>query len=195
MNRIILLLFIVASFCSCSTSLKVMQNSDPTLDIAKSKTYSYNGWFGEKDDLIEVDVKAWEKAFVAELGKRGMTYQVTGGDVIITLMSVVSKESTTNRYNRYYGSGTYGFYQPTWGWGMGYGYGNQNSGYAGVPYKENVYLHGTIICDVFDSKTKKLAWQGVASKALNPKVNKNRGSKIPSIAEKMLKKFPVPIQE
>lgn len=192
MNRILLGIIAVTLFSACN-SIKVIQNSDPTIDISKSKTYSFYGWLGETDDLIEVDTEAFEKAFVDEFTKRGMTYQKDGGDIVISLMVVVSKESTKNRYNSYYGvGGSYGFYQPTWGWGYGQPYGSHGGNYAGVPYKENAYLYGTIVCDIFERGNKKLAWQGVASKAINPKAKKKE-SQAPKIVNLLLRRFPVEI--
>ena len=39
---------------------------------------------------------------------------------------------------------------------------------SGVPYPENSFYTGTLIIDVFDLNTKKLAWQSVLSKVVNP---------------------------
>ena len=170
---------------SCST-LKITNNQDKEVDISKSKTFSYNGWT-EVNDMVEVDRVVIEKAFAKELKQRGLTYKESGGDIIVSLFIVVNKGTTTNRYNSYYGHGPYGFYQPTWGWGMGYsgGYGSS----SGVPYKESAFYKGTLVCDVFDNKTKKLAWQGVVSKALD-KTGKKRGD-IDRIAARVMKSFPI----
>ncbi len=179
----VVITLVILSSCS---SLKVTSNIDEKVDISNSKTFSYNGWT-EVNDMIEVDRKVIEKAFANELKQRGLTYVESGGDIIVSLFIVVNKNSTTNRYNSYYGHGPYGFSQPTWGWGMGYagGYGSS----AGVPYRESAFYKGTLVCDAFDKKTKKLAWQGVISKALDNE--KKRKGAIEQIVARVMKDFPI----
>ncbi len=188
MTKKLIILFSVALFISC-TSLKITSNTDKDIDISKSKTYSFYGWT-EVNDMVDIDKKAIEKAFAQELAQRGLTYVETGGDIIISLFIVVDKNTTTNRYNTYYGHGPYGFYQPSWGWGMGYGYGyGGGAPYAGVPYKENLYYKGTLVCDVFDNSTKKLAWQGVITKAIN--TDNKKKSNTQKLASRVMKTFPI----
>lgn len=191
MKRIYILLLAILTLASCS-SLKVTSNFDKTIDISKSKTYSYYGWT-EVNDMFEVDKTVFEKAFADEFKSRGLTYTETGGDIVISLFLVIDKTSTQNRYNTYYGQGPYGFYQPAWGWGTGYAYNyNTNTTFAGEPYRENVYYQGTLVCDVFDSQSKKLAWQGVISKAI-PVEKKNR-TDVAKIVQHLLLNFPIKVQ-
>lgn len=191
MRGIIFSIIIAFAFSSCST--KITSHKDTEIDISKSKTYSFYGWT-EVNDMVEVDKIAIEKSIANELQSRGLTYKETGGDLIISFILVIDKGSTTNRYSTYYGHGPYGFYQPSWGWGMGYGY-NQMSN-SGVPYPENSFLKGTLVIDVFDINTKKLAWQGVVSKAIdteNKNKNKKRSENRDKLAKKVMKTFPMPI--
>lgn len=185
----IFLIVILASFFSSCSSLKISSSADKEIDISKSKTYSFFGWT-EVNDMVDIDKKAIEKAFANELKQRGLTYQEAGGDLVVSLFIVVDKSSTSNRYNSYYGHGPYGFYQPSWGWGTGYAYGyGSGTSYAGVPYKESSYYKGTLVCDVFKRSSKKLAWQGVVSKAI--KTDKKRDGDQAQIAARLMKSFPI----
>lgn len=193
MKQIVYSIIIVLAFSSCST--KITSNRDAEIDVSKSKTYSFYGWT-EVNDMVEVDKIAIEKAFSIELEKRGLSYKKTGGDLIFSFYLVIDKGSTTNRYNSYYGHGPYGFYQPSWGWGMGYGYGYNNMNNSGVPYPENTFLKGTLVVDVFDLETKKLAWQGVISKAIDTDNNvKKKSDNRQKLAGKMMKSFPIEVTE
>lgn len=191
MRGIIFSIIVTLAFSSCST--KITSRRDAEVDISKSKTYSFYGWT-EVNDLVEVDKIAIEKAISSELKSRGLIYKETGGDLIFSFFLVIDKGSTTNRYSMYYGHGPYGFSQPSWGWGMGYSYNHMSN--SGVPYPENSFLKGTLIVDVFDINTKKLAWQGVVSKAIdteNKKKNSKRSENRSKLATKLMKEFPIAI--
>lgn len=189
--NIIMLFAIVGITSSCAT-LKVKSNRDKKVDITESKTFSFYGW-KEINDFVDIDKKAFEKAFVSELKSRGLTHKEVGGDIVISFFLVVDKSTTTNRYMSYYGHGPYGFHQPTWGWGLGWSQGAMAATYSGQPYKENAYFKGTLVCDVFDSKSKNLAWQSVASKAFNPKSKKK--ADIGKIVNRIMKSFPIQQQK
>lgn len=188
MKHIVFSIIIAIALSSCST--KITSSRDSEIDITNSKTYSFYGWT-EVNDMIDVDKIAIEKAITNEFEKRGLTYKETGGDLIISFILVVDKGSTTNRYNMYYGSGPYGFYQPMWGWGYGYGYGYNSMSNSGVPYPENSFYTGTLVIDVFDLNSKKLVWQSVLSKVVDTKNKKDKSSVRASFASKMMKTFPI----
>ena len=193
MKHIIYSLIIALALSSCST--KITGNRDTEIDITNSKTYSFNGWT-EVNDMVDVDKIAIEKAFSEELKKRGLTYKEKGGDLIFSFILVIDKDATSNRYNSYYGAGPYGFYQPSWGWGVGYGYGSNYMSNSGVPYPENSFYKGTLVVDVFDINTKKLAWQGILSKAIDTDNKKDKSKKVSArqkLASRMMKTFPIQV--
>jgi len=185
--KIISIALLAAIILSSCTSLKVTSNFDKELDISKSKTFSFYGWT-EVNDMIDIDKQVIEKAFTNELNQRGLIYKELGGDINILFFVVVDKESTSNRYNSYFGP--YGYAMPTWGWGVGYGYGYGNgNASAGVPHSENQFYKGTVVCSAFDNTSKKLAWQGVVVKAI--KKNNPKRADIPKIVEKLMNNFPI----
>lgn len=203
-NRILGFVFIAIGLSigisSCS-SYKVVSQNDKTVEFNKFKSYSFYGWKGDTDNLTDKQIKIIETSFGKELEARGLEYKEVGGDLVLSFFIVVDKASTSNRYNNYYsyGYGSYTFHQPDWGWGSNVfisvgGYAMPPE--AGVPYKENAYYQGTLVCDAFDNSTKKLAWQSVFTKALHPKKSKGDPEEtIPKIVNRIMKKYPVKVQE
>jgi len=182
----IVLLFTVVLFASCS-SLKITHNMDTTIDFSKYKTYSYYGWDSTSTNINNFYRKEIEFAFVDEFAARGMKYDPTGnGDIVVSLFLMIDVENGVRTYNNYYSGGGYGYYQP--GWGYGYGY-NTPYSYGGVVYEEYNYKTGTLVCDMFDGATKRLAWQGIATKSIE---TSDRGKNIPLVVSRLMAVFPVP---
>jgi hypothetical protein len=68
-------------------------------------------------------------------------------------------------------------------------------GASSTTYNEYDYYVGTLVCDVFDTESKKLVWQGVVSGEIddNPKT---RERNIPRVVQEIMKKYPVkPIKQ
>lgn len=196
-NKVLIAISVIL-LTACS-SIKMTSQKDKTVDFNKFKTFSFYGWKGDTDNLTSKQIALIEKSYASELEQRGLTQKDVGGDMVLSFFIVVDRTTTQNQYNTYYGYGTYSFHQPDWGWGSNLYV--SVSGFAmppstGVPYKENSYLQGTIVCDAFDRSTKKLVWQGVASKAIKPKKNKgNPEENIPIAVSKMIKSFPIKIKD
>lgn len=149
------LLSLVVVLCGCST-MKVNYDYDKTLDFNSFKSFSFLEWPKENWSLIgEFDKQRLENGVKAQMLDRGYRFQEVGGDLSISLYVVVSQETATSSYSTYYG-GTYGgyAYNPGWGWG---------GGYAATGYTTQDYVNGTLVIDMFDESTKKLAWQVVGS--------------------------------
>ncbi len=179
------LIFITISMliASCS-SIKFSSDKDGSVDFTKFKTLSYYGWAEESDKILNrFEKERIEKAFADEFKKRGIEIIDRDGDIIVSLYIVVDQKTGTTAYtNHYGGGGPYGYYGGYGGWGMGY---------SSTSYQEYDYLVGTLICDVFDSSTKKLIWQGVVSGEIddNPKT---RERNTPRVIKELMKRYPVP---
>jgi hypothetical protein len=150
---------------------------------------SYYGWTEESDKILNrFDKERIEQSFADEFRNRGISVVEKDGDIIVSLYIVVDQKTGTTAYtNHYGGGGPYGYYGgfrygAGWGWGMGY---------STTSYSEYDYLVGTLVCDVFDSKSKNLVWQGVVSGEIdeNPK---NRERNIPRVVKELMKRYPVP---
>ena len=187
MRQIFFCLIILGSFSACS-SVKFSSDKDGSVDFSKYKTLSYYGWTKESDKILnKFDKDRIEKAFGDEFKKRGFTVVEKNGDVVVSLFIVVDQKTGTTAYtNHYGGGGPYGYYGG-FGYGAGWGWG---MGYSSTTYHDYDYYVGTLICDVFDSSTKKLVWQGVVAGELddNPK---SRAKNIPRVVKELMKRYPV----
>ncbi len=185
MRNIIIFLIALLAFSSCS-SVKFTADYDGDVDFTQHKTLSYYGWAEESDKILtQFEKERIEKAFGDEFRKRGFTLDERDGDIIVSLFIVVDQKKGATAYtNHYGGGGPYGYggygYGAGWGWGMGY---------SSTSYNEYDYYVGTLVCDVFDSKTKKLIWQGVVSGEIddNPKT---RERNTPRVVKELMKKYP-----
>lgn len=186
MKKLLLLFTIVIVVASCS-SLKITVNMDGALPFDEYKTYSYLGWDTASTHINKYYQREIEYAFAEEFGLRGMKFDKSGnGDLMVSLFVVVDVEKQTTAYSNYYGA--YGYHQPGWGWGYGYRPGYPYS-HGGVVYEESSYYYGTLVCDVFDTETKKLAWQGVASKAVQPG-SKDKAENIRRVISRLMQSYP-----
>jgi len=165
---------------------KVTVDFDETIDMSNFKTYktfSFLGWQGESEKILsDFDKERLHDAFISEFKKRNITQAQEGADMDISLYIVISKETSTTAYTSYMGGG----------FGRGYRRGGWGGGYSTTNYSENDYLAGTMVMDVYDPKTKKLIWEGVATGTVSEKPKK-REKGIPKAVSKLMKKFPVAI--
>jgi hypothetical protein len=184
-----LALTLIAAFAlsSCS-STKFNVDKDDAVDFTKYNTFQFYGWAEESNKILnQLDQDRIEKAFGAELEKRGFTYQEETGELIITLYIVTEQKTktsaTTTGMGGGYGYGGYHGYGPSYGWG--------GMSTAHTTYSEYDYVVGTLIIDIYDAKEKKLIWESVAKGTINEKT-KGREERINSMARKMMIKYPVP---
>ena len=178
MKNLLFVLFAVMAI-SCSP-LKVTYDLDKDADFSNIKTYSFYGWAKNSElNINELNQKRIEDAFANELKKRGLQFVEEGGDIVVSLFVMVDTKTSVRAYTDHYHMGGYS-YSP-WGWGYGY---------SRTRYQEYDYEVGTLICDVFQSSTKKLIWQGVASSTLDDK-KRNEERNIQYAVAQIMKKFPV----
>jgi len=175
---------LIASSCS---SVKFKADYDGDVDFTQHKTLSYYGWQEESDKILTgFEKERIELAFGEEFRKRGFSLAERDGDIIVSLFIVVDQKKGATAYtNHYGGGGPYGYYGG-YGYGAGWGWG---MGYSSTCYQEYEYYVGTLVCDVFDSKTKKLIWQGVVSGEIddNPKT---RERNLPRVVKELMKRYP-----
>lgn len=188
MKNIVFFSVTLLMFASCS-SVKFTADYDGDVDFTQFKTLSYYGWTEESDKILtKFEKDRIEKAFGAEFENRGFTLAERDGDIIVSLFIVVDQKKGATAYtNHYGGGGPYGYYGG-YGYGAGWGWG---MGASTTTYNEYDYYVGTLVCDVFDSKTKKLIWQGVVTGEIddNPKT---RERNTPRVVKELMKKYPVP---
>jgi hypothetical protein len=151
---------------------QVKTDYDRSANFAQYKTYSWQH-VKTKDPL---DVDRIKNAVNAALTAKGWTQVDAGGDVSIVVMKITRTQQTLNTFYDGFGGG--------WGWRRFGG-----GGFGEATTTTDTYKVGTVVVDLFDTKTKQLIWRGTSSDTLSNNSDKNiknlnRG------AEKMFKHFP-----
>jgi hypothetical protein len=113
--------------------------------------------------------------------RRGLKPVRENGDMEISLFIVVDRKTSVSAYTNYYGGMYGGYYRYPYGWGYGFGT---------TTYRENHYLEGTLVMDVFDGTSKKQVWQGIVTKTVDAN-NMNTGKSTPKNIQSLLRKFPI----
>jgi hypothetical protein len=164
----VMALGLVAGLAITVAAQDVTTDYDKTTDFSKYRSFSAQiatSWgnpFGEKRALEII-----ENALVAK-GWKKVEAGAADATVMIHGASQVKRDLNT-------------FYS---GYG-GYRYGGMGTSTTTV----NEYTVGTMVVDIFDTKSKQLIWRGIGSDELSDKADKNQ-KKIAKATEKMFKKFP-----
>ncbi len=139
-------------------------------NFAQYKTYSWEQ-VKTKDAL---DVDRIKSAVNTTLAARGWTQVDSGGDVSIVAIEMTRNQQTLNTFYDGFGGG--------WRW-RGFG------GMGEATTTTETYRVGTLIVDLFDSKTKTLLWRGSSTDTLSNNSEKNIKN-LDKGVEKMFKQFP-----
>jgi hypothetical protein len=182
MRRVISFVVVaVALGATAAQAQDVKTDFDPAANFAAYKTY-----FWAKTDPVPGNDIANSRVLAAVdqwFAQKGWTKVPEGqADLaVIANVSTAERKSLDTFYSGGYGGYGYG------GWGMG-GMGTSTT-------QVNTYTDGTMVVDLFDAKTKKLVWRGIARDTLSTNPKKN-AEKITKAAEKMFKKkFPPGVPE
>jgi hypothetical protein len=185
MKNLTLFLLLTILVTGCNT-IKVTTDFDKTVDFSQYKTFEYFGWAEESDKILNrFDRDRIEQAFGEELAARGLTHVKEDGDLIVTLFIVVEQKTQKTASTTNYGG--YGYYGGYYGYGPRYGWG---PGYSTTTVSEYDYQVGTLVCDVFDAKDKKLIWEGIGTGTVDENPN-NRDRNIPKAVKVIMAQYPV----
>jgi len=143
---------------------KVSVDSDPAAAFASFRTYAWTDGTPASHSLNEERIHS---GVDARLTARGLAMNTTTPDLIVATHVTTSEkqELVVNGF----GPG------PWWG--------------GGTPQVET-YIEGTLIVDLYDARTKKMVWRGVATATASDKPSKN-ASKINKALDKMFEKLPI----
>jgi hypothetical protein len=159
-------------FAGRSSAQQVKTDYDRSANFAQYKTYSWEQV--KTKDALDIDrIKA---AVNAALTAKGWTQVDSGGDVSIVAMEITRNQQTLNTFYDGFGGG--------WGWRRFGG-----GGFGEATTTTETYKVGTLVVDLFDSKTKQLIWRGASSDTLSDNSNKNIKN-LDKGVEKMFKQFP-----
>jgi uncharacterized protein DUF4136 len=140
----------------------VNTDSDPSAPFASYKTYSWTAGTPSQNGLAEQRIHA---AVNQQLAGKGMAEVQSNPDLY------VATHVTTQEQKELIANG----FGP---WGL-------RGGFATV----QTYVHGTLIVDLYDAKTKKMVWRGVGTDTASDKPSKN-ASKINKALAKMFERYP-----
>jgi hypothetical protein len=159
-------------FAGNSSAQQVKTDYDRSTNFAQYKTYSWEH-VKTKDAL---DVDRIKSAVNAALAAKGWTQVNSGGDVSIMAMEITQNQQTLNTFYDGFGGG--------WGFRRFGG-----GGFGEATTTTDTYKVGTVVVDLFDTKTKQLIWRGSSSDTLSNNSEKNIKN-LDKGVDKMFKQFP-----
>jgi hypothetical protein len=151
LNSIFLSIAMFLCFTAASFGQQVKTDYDRSANFGQYKTYSWEK-VQTQDALLVDRVKT---AVNAALAAKGWTQVDSGGDASIVAMETTQNKQTLNTFYDGFGGG--------WRWG----------GFGDATTTTETYKVGTLVVDLFDTKTKNLIWRGSSSDTLSNNSDKN----------------------
>ena len=149
---------------------QVKTDFDHQANFSQYKTYSWQE-IKPANSLWDARIKS---AVDAQLAAKGWTQVDNGGDVAIVAIATSHTERTLQTFYNGMGGG--------WRW-RGFG------GMGEATTTEQDYKEGTLVVDMYDSKSKQLIWRGSSEDTVSNNAEKNEKNLDKGVA-KMFKKFP-----
>jgi uncharacterized protein DUF4136 len=171
-QKVAFLLIGLILFAGKVSAQQVKTDYDHGANFAQYKTYS---WEQVKTN-DPLDVNRIKSAVNAALAAKGWTLVDSGGDVSVVAVEITRNQQTLNTFYDGLGGG--------WGWRRFGG-----GGFGEATTTTETYKVGTVVVDLFDTKTKQLIWRGSESDTLSNNSDKNIKN-LDKGVEKMFKKFP-----
>lgn len=153
-----------------ASAQQVKTDYDRNANFSQYKTYSW----GKVKTRDALDVDRIRNAVNAVLQTKGWTQVDSGGDVSVMAMEITHDQQTLNTFYDGFGGG--------WGWR---GFGDLGEATTST----YTYEVGTLVIDLFDSRTKKLLWRGSSTDTLSNNSNKNIKNLNKGV-QKMFRHFP-----
>jgi Domain of unknown function (DUF4136) len=167
-----LLIAIFFVLTAASFGQQVKTDYDHNANFGQYKTYSWEK-VQTRDPLLVDRIK---DAVGRVLTAKGWTQVDSGGDVSIVAIEITQQQQTLNTFYDGFGGG--------WGWRRFGG-----GGFGDATTTTETYNIGTLVVDLFDTKTKNLIWRGSSSDTLSNNANKNTKN-LDKGVQKMFEHFP-----
>jgi hypothetical protein len=171
-KKVVFVLIGMILLSGIASAQQVKTDYDRAANFAQYKTYSWEQ-VKTKDPL---DADRIKKAVNATLAVKGWKQVDSGGDVSLVAMEITRDQQTLNTFYDGIGGG--------WGWRRFGG-----GGFGEATTTTDTYKVGTVVVDLFDTKTKQLVWRGTASDTLSNNSDKNIKN-LDKGVDKMFKHFP-----
>lgn len=178
-------------FAGCGNSITITSDYDKQVDFTQFKTFGFLDWDEQSKSYVnDLDRRRIEDAVSKQLEARGFTRVPDTGETMIGFHVIVETKSGTTAYTNHYGGmGYYGA-----GGGFGYGYGYPYGGASTTTYQTYEYQIGTLIIDQFETKTRKLIWEGIAQGEIEEK-KENREENLNKDMARMFADYPIKLPE
>jgi Domain of unknown function (DUF4136) len=167
-NSMLLSIAMFVVFTAASFGQQVKTDYDHSANFSQYKTYSWEK-VQTKDPLMVDRIK---DAVNGALTAKGWTRLDSDGDVSVVAMEITRNQQTLNTFYDGFGGG--------WRWGGGFGDATTTT---------ETYKVGTLVVDLFDTKTKNLIWRGSSSDTLSNNADKNTKN-LDKGVQKMFAHFP-----
>jgi hypothetical protein len=168
------LLGLAGLFSTVLFAQKLKTDYDRSADFSRYKTYSWEN--------IQTQHPLWidriKAAVDSTLAMKGWTLVQSGGDVSIVAMEITEDHRTLTTY--------YDTLERGLGW-LWRGW--LEDGFGTSTTREDTYRVGTLVVDLFDTKTKKLIWRGSGSDTLSNRSDRNI-KKLNKGVQKLFEQFP-----
>jgi hypothetical protein len=171
-NKIVFGLMTMALLSGLASGQQVKTDYDRAANFTQYKTYSWQH-VKTRDPL---DVDRIKDSVNAALAAKGWTRVDSGGDASIVAVEMTRDQQTLNTFYDGLGGG--------WGWRRFGG-----GGFGEATTTTETYKVGTVVLDLFDTKSKQLIWRGSASDTLSNNSDKNIKN-LDKAIEKMFQHFP-----
>jgi hypothetical protein len=171
-KAVFVLMGVILLFAGKLSAGQVKTDYDRNANFAQYKTYSWQ----QVKTQNALDVDRIKSAVNAALAAKGWTQVDSGGDISIVAVEITKNQQTLNTFYDGMGGG--------WGWRRFGG-----GGFGEATTTTETYKVGTLVVDLFDTKTKELVWRGNASGTLSNNSDKNIKNMDKDV-EKMFKQFP-----
>lgn len=187
MKKLLTISTFILLLASCA-SLNANYDYDKSVNFSEFKTFSFYPWDWKHGFQInDYDKQTILMAIQSTLEEKGYKYVEENGDMAVSIFLTLKDKTSYEAYTNHYGG--WAGYGGGWGYsGFGYGYG-YNPGYSSTTVTQNNYEEGTLIIDVFNFKDKKLIWQGIGSRQVEPNLEK-RDRVLPKNVNQILTPFP-----
>jgi hypothetical protein len=153
---------------------KVTTDYNKDADLSQYKTFMWIKDVKTSDPLTQQRVI---DNINTALAAKGLKLVTSDADLGIAAHEATKQERTLNTFYDGFGGG--------WRWGGGFGSATTTT---------STYQVGTLVVDIFDSKTKEAVWRGTSSKTLSSNPQKN-AENLNKAVEKMFKDFPPPTKK
>ena len=164
---VFVLVGVMSLFAGKLSAQQVKTDYDRSANFGQYKTYSWEQ-IKTQDPLMVDRIKS---AVKTALAAKGFTEVPSDGDLSLVAMETTRDQQTLDTFYNNFGGG--------WRWG----------GFGDATTTTETYKVGTLVVDLFDTKTKTLVWRGSASDTLSNKSEKNIDN-LDKGVEKMFKQFP-----